>query len=428
MNRFNPRKPIVFLPEDARQDKMEVFIGDWHVAASDQTISEFISFLGLGNRNPATYPHRLFHAADRIIMVGSSRTLKIISSAGGIKPLMSGGLRINRKPNNRFSLQLQISINPTKFYVYCPRNRVRNGTNTTTRSDLLFRRSDNLQNRFEEEYSLDQKDNVLLSPAAKFNASQRNYEQNFKRYISAIINYIQSEIDDFSSFTPAFNFLGFEGDYSLRTLENYWELSDDQPIFTIRKLKNSFSRLFNNTLISEFSGNHLETDVSALGLRADLRNGERLKIYAKTNKRIRVEMEHKYKINIELSNNRKITAESLNELWEKIIFATEDMATRATQRINQLRVMTLQSELSPLTAIDFITRIYDTIEDRHSAKNLMMLLLVSGGVPRSILTEDQISDMDKLKRAHIVQYRGGRSARYFIHSFYAESVNKVFPE
>lgn len=428
MNRFNPRKPIVFLPEDARQDKMEIFIGSWHVATVDQTISEFISFLGQWDRNCSAYPYRLFQAAESMRMVISTQTIKIISTKDGITPLISGTLKIRRATENRFSLQLQVSINPTKFNVYCPRHRSRNGISTTTTNDRLFRRQDNFQNRFRDEYSLDQKDNVLLSPAAKFNASSRNYERNFKSYVSEIIDYIQAEIDDFSSLTAGFNFLGFNEAYSLRTIENYWELADDQPIITVRGFTNSFKRLFNNTLISDFSGVHIETDVSALGLRVDLRKGERLKIYAKTNKRIRIEVEHKYKQNIELSSNRKITAGSLVELWEKIISATENMATMASRNINLLRTMTLQSNTSPLTAINFITRIYDTIENRNSAKNLMMMLLVSGGVPRSILTNEQISDMNKLLRAKIVQYNGGVSARYFVHSSYAESVMEFFPE
>jgi hypothetical protein len=428
MNRFNPRKPIVFLPEDARQDKIEIFIGSWHVAAVDQTISEFISFLGQWDRSRATYPHRLFQAAESMRMVPSSQKVKIIRKKHGVAPLISGELKIKRTIENRFSLQLQVSINPTKFNVYCPRHRNRNGINNTIENDLLFRRLENFQNRFEDEYSLDQKDNVLLSPAAKFNASSRNYETNFKRYISEIIDYIQAEIDDFSSFTPGFNFLGLNENYSLRTLESYWELADDQPILTVRGFTNSFRRLFNDTLISEFSGAHIETDVSAVGLRVDLRKGERLKIYAKTNKRIRIEVEHKYKENIALSNNRKITAGSIDELWEKIIIATEKMKTMASKNINSLRTMTLQSNTSPLTAINFITRIYDTIENRNSAKKLTMLLLVSGGVPRSILTDEQISDMQKLARAKIVQYRGGASARYFVHSSYAESVMEFFPE
>lgn len=425
MNRFNLQSPLELSPENSRQDKIEIHIGFWTIAATDQTIAEFMNFLGREERSSSPHPQRLFQATNaNMFTIGSSGRLKILSNDDGIRTLISGQLKIYRRPSQRFELVLQISINPTRFCVYQPRRRIRNGIAPET---FIALATNQYVNRHDDEYTLDRKDNVLLSPAALHNASHLNYGRNFRRYIQTIIDYIDSEISEFRSENITLSRLGFDAEYVLRSVENYWEFSDENPILTIKQMESSFRHLANSSLISEFSGIHLETNLSAIGLRADLRAGERIKIYAKTNKRIRVEIEHKYKANPSLAENRRMTTNSIEELWEKIIESATIASTQVDLFINRLRQITASSQLYSFKAINFITALYETIDNIAEAKNILSQFLASSGIPRASLTEQQRLMMDRLITRRLVEYRGRPFSRYYIHSYYAQSVAQVFP-
>lgn len=425
MNNFNLRTPLELPPQEARQDKIEIHIGIWTIAAADQTLSEFVSFLGRSERS-SNYPHRLFQATnENMFTLGSSGRVKILSSYEGVRPLISGQLKIFRRPGQRFTLRLQVTINPTRFCVYQPPTR-RIGSPMHNNTHATLSTSDSI-NRYGDEYTLDLSDNVLLTQSAKAHASNRHYPYNFRRYISAMVDYINNEIREFRLENITLNREGFDGEYVLRRVENYWEFSDENPILKIKQLESSFRRLANSSLISEFSGIHAETELSAIGLRADLRAGERIKIYAKTNKRIRIEVEHKYKENPNLAEGRRMTTNSIEELWDKIIASSYMASMHANCFINQLRQITASSQSYPFKAINFITALYETVGNIAEAKSILSLFFASNGIPRAALTKQQRLIMDRLITRRLVQYQGRPFSRYYIHSYYAQSVSQVFP-
>lgn len=208
MNLLSWVRPITLNPQEARQDKIGITIGEWRVCATDQTISAFIQFLGRNQRNSLVFPKRIFQASnEHMPMVGRTKSIKILGSNNtGSRPLISGTLKIRRNPSQQFILELEASINPTKFCVYYQRRRRLSHNQEVTNISTLTARG--TIRSYGDEYSLDGKDNVLLSPVANANASEGFYEQNLRTYLRSICEYLNSEINEFNSLDNQLNFLG----------------------------------------------------------------------------------------------------------------------------------------------------------------------------------------------------------------------------
>lgn len=418
MTDFDLRTPLNI--SDVRQDKIDIHLGEWIIYAEDPRISDFIIFLGR-DRSNSINPNRAFQVNSSLDPVTYKKTIKILSSRYGnnVAPLFSGQLIIKRINSTTFSLKLQLSINPTRFCVY--QNIGLRKRNSPGQHPKLFAIQDKIAH--EGEYSLDQNDNVLLSSIAQVNGSERYYRHLRNKYLEGIINYIDEEISEFN--ISDFRLIRFEPYYSLRKIENYWDLNHENSIDAVKELEEGFRAITNTSLIAFYENLRIESSDAVIGLRCELRTGERLKIYAKTNKKIRVEIEHIYRNNESLTENRRYTTQQESEFLNMIEYSEQQATLIANQFLEVLRQQVNYPKLRQGRPIDFIREIYRAFNNIPMAEDFILKLTSSHGISRndSLLYPPKV--LAYLSKNCFIKYIHRPHCRYSVHPRFMNVTSKL---
>jgi len=412
----------VFNANDAKQDKIELDIGEWFVQAIDSEMTGFIHCLGSQERDQAHSPYRAFQA-DNHLNSPTIKRLQILKPKYGRglldnAPLFGGYLEVRKvaatEQQDSYVLKLKLRINPTRFCAYQPTpSRVRHNNKIERRlaeSFVLFAKQDRISHATER--TLDYKDNALLKPVSKLNGSRDLWQQNLERYISSISAYLSNEINEYRS--GGFTLRAFEPYYSLKSIETYWDIKCDNPVVTIKSLESDFLTLGNNTSTSYYNDAGALTEGSAIALRAEFKTGQRLKLYAKTNKRIRVEIEHKYSQNPSLAEKRTYTATNIDDLLSMVNFASYESSRLANNFISSLSKYSNHADILNGNALTFIQMIYRQLNDIELAEEVSSLLTVSGGVPTGSAKGKYKKALEDLMSAGIIIRKGRPDNRYVI--------------
>lgn len=410
-------------PNKAKQDKVDIEIGTWTVRSIAPLISEFIACIGTRERDTHPKNFRAFYSHSDMIQIGNYKEIEILSSnthSSEPRPLFSGKLRIRREIDNNFKMSLRLSINPTRFCAYQARPRTIDTVQLLNTPPRLFA----IQNktRYQDEYSLGQTDNVLLDPTSKLNGNSQLYATNLNRYLIGIIDYLANEIEYYSQITNGNFQSNYDEDFSLRYIEHYWEVSDPHSIYTVRDIRDAFIRVTNNNQVTEYTDGYTRTEGPAISLRCDLRTGEKLKIYAKTNKRIRIEISYKFNDNARLAGG-SYTYRSLNDLTSSIISSQENACDLVNQFIPILRRQMLYPEFMQSSASNLVRMLYRTVGDIPTAEEILGILLASGGIPRKGLSHEMRMHIKDLESAGIVEYVPRPMARYIIERRFTNALN-----
>jgi len=405
--------------DNVRQDKVEITIGRWIVGSVDTEMTGFLQYLGSDEAHYRRHIYRAFQSDDRISPV-TAYNLKVLSSRRGrthaqMAPLFAGNLNVRRMREldnyEQYSLRLKLSINPTRFCVYQETPyRTRSLGRQISGSTQLFA----TQNRtsYKSEHSLDGNDNVILRPGAEINASHQFWEQNFRRYISEIETYFNEELASYIS--DGFRLLDFENTYIVKRLENYWDIQVNDAVAFVKSLEPTFIALSNDSSISIYSDADLFHEGSAICLRGKFRSGERLKIYAKTNNRVRIEVEHRYDSNPNLSESRTYSRQGLDDLFEFFSGAATSSTHLATEFWQTIRRHASLSETGSGSALYFVRELYSVVGDIELAGEILSLMVNQGGVPTNRLTPEMKAAFRSLTTAGLTERHGRPLNRYVI--------------
>lgn len=422
---------------DARQDKISLLIGSWDVSAGDIQMSTFLIILGDPTRSHPTFETIAFQQHNRVLSV-VTRKVKIFRAKHGRgyksnAPLFTGELVVKRKPNNRYRLNLLIDINPTRFCVYqnMPmRTRNSNGARPLSPSTVLFATQDKIQHGIGEnlEYTLDQSDNCLLSPSAKINASQQLYFDNFNRYINSIIRYLEDEISDFEQ--PGFRALGREPYYSVKSIEIYWDIPCESPTATLRQLEPLIRTTVNRFDVNEYLSNQLTGSTFSVNdltpcYTCYFRGGESLKLYAKTNKKIRIEVKYDFSKDKTLRSAWGNSPTNIPRLFEFISYCTEISTSTANNFISCLFQNDTSQLLQEKSLLEFINAIYLNTTNTHNAASILRMLASTDGITSSKAPEHLRKCLEKLVENGILMKQSGRSTRYIPQPRYLTAAHKL---
>ncbi|XPF94269.1 hypothetical protein ACM9HF_20010 [Colwellia sp. RE-S-Sl-9] len=408
--------------DDAKQDKIELDVGEWFIQAIDSEMAGFIQCLGSQDRSQSQSPHRAFQS-DNYLSSPAIKRLQILKPKYGRglldnAPLFGGYLEVRKitatEQLDSYILKLRLRINPTRFCVYQPTPlRVKHNNKIErilTESFVLFAKQDRISHASER--TLDYKDNALLKPVSKLNGSRGLWQQNLERYISSISDYLSNEINEYHS--GGFALRGFEPYYSLKSIETYWDIKCDNPVATVKSLERDFLSLGNNTSTSYYNDAGTLTEGSAIALRAEFKTKQRLKLYAKTNKRVRIEIEHKYSQNPALTENRTYTATSLEGLIGLINFASHESFELADKFLASLSEYSNHPTILSGNPLTFIQMIYRHLNDIELAEEISSLLTVSGGVPTGSTKGRYKEAFEKLILPGVIVRKGRPINRYVI--------------
>lgn len=154
----------------------------------------------------------------------------------------------------------------------------------------IFRHSEHFRPPTNGEHSLDGNDNWL--PADEAGAVEWGEDQARSapvRFLSSIHARIASEFHRAASLSPDMAATQAVLSGSLQQVETYWEFWHDEPLRFVQSLQRQALQFSGQVRSQIFE---TATDGLSLSLSLSMTAGTRLKIYAKTNRRVRFEIEH----------------------------------------------------------------------------------------------------------------------------------------
>lgn len=406
---------------NVRQDKVELSIGEWTVDAIDSEMTGFLRYLGDREAHQRRNVHSAFQLDARIGQNESRVRVAVLSSKRGrgyreMAPLFGGYLNAKRisqsEGNDRYVLSLKLSVNPTRFCVYQPtpyRTEV-GGERQLPIQPVLFATQDSTSYKGEE--SLDNNDNVILSPPARLNASNNFWERNFQRYLTGIVNYIDEELIAYLS--QGFTVRNFEERYSLRYVENYWDIPCDDAVELVHRFLPSFSALANNSSLQFYPVNGVSIDQTSPSLKGEFRNGEKLKIYAKTPQRIRVEVEHTPPKNPSLMPERRYSTTDLSQLFFLFNSLSQDAHSLTDTFVRALWEHSSLANLTPSSGLHFIREFYSSVDDSQLANQLITLFSTQGGISSSSISNEWRDTLNDLCGLGLVERKGRPINKYVV--------------
>ncbi len=145
------------------------------------------------------------------------------------------------------------------------------------------------------EFVLDGTDNVLLTPASQAFGRSEAWPIQVESYLSAVRNMLSSTVAEAA--VGAGGVLGRPSEYvNLYEAETYWEFAADDPTGLVRNLEAPLFEWAQKPQSRRFaqSAGSLTTDFenNSRQLSVQVQSGVRLRVYAKTSRRVRFEIIH----------------------------------------------------------------------------------------------------------------------------------------
>lgn len=292
-------------PEEGRHDKVELVVGSWTLEGSKQQVDAFKRALASDQgiesvpshgavrwfAKPSTQGRSSWELKTRTgeVEVGSALRPRLLFAASA---KFSTGPWQGRSAPRTTSVSLRLYLNLTRLMRHQDSSLadvLQESWGVGSSEVRLVAR--NLRSR--AEYSLDGRDNWL--PNTDFWQGVSRADCAFassQLYVDAILSAWESEAERAAELSgvgftpnPAPNF-------NLQKVETYWEFKATDPTGVVRMLTYPLERFTAMSSVQEFPLKQ-EMDGNSRSLLVRLRMGEFLRVYAKTNRRIRFEVEYK---------------------------------------------------------------------------------------------------------------------------------------
>lgn len=286
-------------PQTARQDKVEILVEHGTSLDDAADFAVFLHYLGSPPAHSDDEPTafgRIFCRPRRQHPPFADQQIRrrSLSRQPGVPaPLFSGSMNvIGRSPPWR--IKTLLSLNPTRFVRHQagsnPSRRMLR-ENVPPRPHLL---QTDVPAERDGEFALIEADNWIPdSRLWGLFASRRYWPIHLRNYISGTLEAIGSEI------TRACDQVGVgirreaQSWLNMRSVETYWEFASDDPVGMVRALEPLLATYAVSRIDSaDYPVRTAESVENSRRISLRTRVGETLKIYAKTNRRIRFEVTH----------------------------------------------------------------------------------------------------------------------------------------
>ncbi len=262
--------------------------------------------------------------------------------SGGTAPrvLFTGALNARLTGEDRRRIRFDLAINPTRFVRYQPYvARVGEPPSTWELAPPWMIRGRNQRSAFGE-ITLDGNDNVLLTDRQRSFARPDAWPLHLDRYLTTTFAMIDAMV------RQSAGYCGLRIDHPveiwLHNVETYWEFGHADPVGLVEMLQPSLARLGGRFTSRQFpyglnSSEQTGTTRSATVL---VRSGLALKVYAKSNRRIRIEVVHDLRDSARAIGGRRSTGDR-----QSLVQWLEALAEDAAAHVNSL-LMECRSDLT----------------------------------------------------------------------------------
>lgn len=319
-------------------------------------------------------------------------------------PIFSGSWQFSHYVGQDLDIQtrtnthLRLHLNPTRFARHQPSMPWRESRQPWPLPILFAEKASPEVNR---EIVLNDIDNWIPSVERmlRFTDSSR-WQRHVARFFDAISDEFELELDRACETYPGPEVERTGHAIKLGEVETYWEFAAENStglVSTLEPLLKSFSRRERTT--RQFSQDlDRSIDRNALSISVEVNPGRKIRIYAKTNRRVRIEVIHK----LTGWNHYKIEGGRNARDSEELLGILSRLAQNAAELVNRMfQHLRLQStiDIAQLSALELVTEIC-----RHSRSTSTAFLILS-----LLLSHNSITPigMDKKTRRALQRLSGG---------------------
>lgn len=329
-------------PSHIKQDKIDIELSAWVLTGDINTYAAFMRYF---TGEDSLYGWAFTSRVDDTLR---ATRIAIRSAQDENRPLFSGIIKINRIVRDggdfvRAYFSPVISINPTRYLWYQPMVNDIEATPELWQlpaSNLRAHLSSRRRLRTEE-WALDGKDNVLLGQWNTLGRPEA-WPIHLRRYLNAIVEFFDSA---FRASVEVIDDLTIEREpqrwrINLKSAESYVEFTPPDgihPIAWVRSVEDIFRSVSSGTEARDFEVRERESsEANSRFIRLLFPDNRELRVYAKTNSRVRMEVFHdftKHHANVlhRQTNSESHTAREIGQIARWLL---DGVATNTSLLIN----------------------------------------------------------------------------------------------
>jgi hypothetical protein len=397
----------------AKQDKMEIALR--HGVIFDAAdVSHFLHHLGPPPAHSANVPGDVYGK----IFIGQQgqppsfrkQPVRKIPTPNQphSPPLFGGSLRIHALPGpvDAWRLWSLLTLNPTRFLRHQQLPALRSlGQESPPFSYSIYKGDITLDDRGEFPYI--ENDNWLSGRRfwSQYTAP-RFWPRHLKYYLRKSIATVRADLNRAAIHSQVHLASEVGNPISLWSIEHYWEFASEESIETVKALK---------PMLDTYAAAPVETnprvvqvspgvEENSFCLKFTLRGAETVKIYAKTNCRIRIEVKHSLATvpPFRLPTGMGYTFSSTQAMTPLLSHLANCAAERVNHVLNHFRLhASLPS--GQRTVLGFIADVQAACKDTNKASEILRLLTSNGslvvgrGIPIGILFRNELRRLVRLR-------------------------------
>lgn len=287
------------------------------------------------------------------------------------------------------------------------------------------------------EFSLMNDDNWIPStPNWHDFAAPENWQRHLRRYVARVVKILREDFlkameaagNQDSSSNFEFGGLIVVPDYKIHEVETAWEFSDSDPCERVRFLKQhlfdlgrgkfSFSVYRGELNMMRHKGEEMR-EFNSTGLKVNLAGGAELRVYAKTNKRVRFEIVQRNLNRKKLLEAAKIAFSADEKAYVEIPTLLKQARNTAAKMLNNTVFPAIAAEpdlrVKQRSVLGLLADLSKACENARSVRDVISLLVSNGGlqvgVPGKPLPSELAAIINKLKgKAKLVVWNKARNA------------------
>lgn len=371
--------------EDAFVDKIDLSIGYWALLGDEDAICSAMEHLRqhtliqtpYGEVLPVFQGELIKHVHDirHLRFTANPRTDNLDRAhtlvSGTVEFATWGNRPTSRLEDERARLNFRTKLNQTRFVQAQHLQRISHPERPALAADYVLAITPE-DRWYRDEIPLLPATNVIIGPSQKYAYALKNSRRaQFRRYISLVHSMLQSSLD------VAFDDEDAEArqlpNFVLHSIEFYWEFDHDNPIdYVITILPLLRQQAVNATdAVYAVSLPELGIECQSPCIKIALTKTIELKVYAKTNRRVRFEVSFKDAAVGKHGGGQ--TATSIRELSNKI----PSLATEAAKRCNKVLQSITAAPPPPSTigAFELMHAIYKQAQNQYVAETIVASLV-----------------------------------------------------
>jgi hypothetical protein len=340
--------------------------------------------------------------------------------SGAVKQTQWRFSKVSKQPGETMRITFATQLNLTRF-IQAQRLKLRSRLDRPSVAAGYVLAIDPDLTWYTDEAPLIAATNLIIGPSQKYAfALKKKQSEHLSLYLSLISGMLDGVVSD-AFVDEAATYEKFSA-YALKEIELYWEFDSNNPIDYVEGIRQNVMGANANVSEVYYGIQNLQFDVQGQSpcLTIHITRDTKLKIYAKTNRRVRFEVTFK-KDAINRAAERR-TSKTLKELVGKLPRLAEEAAKRVNAFLQSIAAV--PAPKSSFTSVQLIHAIAKACKTAHESEAVIAALVTYGRL--TIQNHDPLKDIvHSLKDRGVLRNLKPRSKVYVVTNHYDEPLLRL---